>query len=535
MARDDKNRVKIFDTTLRDGEQSPGISLNRQEKVEIAHQLARLGVDVIEAGFPITSPGDFESVQAISREVHGPVICGLARTGVQDIDAAWNAIKDSERPRIHTFIATSDIHIERKLQTTKDDVKGQARAAVAHAKQYTDDVEFSPEDGSRSDVEFMAEVIQIALDEGATTINVPDTVGFTMPHEYQAMFEELYRLVPDLKNVTVSVHCHNDLGLAVANSFAGLQAGCRQVECAMNGIGERAGNTSLEELVMLLHTRESSVDLWTGINTKEIARTSRMVSRLTGYPVQPNKAIVGRNAFAHEAGIHQDGVLKERTTYEIMDATTIGLETNSIVLGKHSGRHALRKALEELGFQVEGAALNTAFKRFKELADKKKKVTALDLEALVTDEMRQAPTAYAIDWFDVEASSTRAPLAKVGVKMPDGRVVEGSFTGDGPVDAFFSAINAATGLEARLKEFHVSAVTGGRDALGEVTVLLELDGQLAVGPGRVHRHPGGVGQGLSESALERAVRVARRRGRAPPARRDRGRSVLVGVGELHLG
>ena len=483
MARDESNRVKIFDTTLRDGEQSPGISLNRHEKVEIAHQLARLGVDVIEAGFPITSPGDFEAVQAIARDVQGPVICGLARTGVQDIDAAWNAIKDSERPRIHTFIATSDIHIERKLQTTKDDVKGQARAAVAHAKQYTDDVEFSPEDGSRSDVEFMAEVIQIALDEGATTINVPDTVGFTMPHEYKAMFEQLYRLVPGLKDVTVSVHCHNDLGLAVANSFAGLQAGCRQVECAVNGIGERAGNTSLEELVMLLHTRESSVDLWTGINTKEIARTSRMVSRLTGYPVQPNKAIVGRNAFAHEAGIHQDGVLKERTTYEIMDATTIGLETNSIVLGKHSGRHALRKALEELGFQVEGAALNTAFKRFKELADKKKKVTALDLEALVTDEMRQAPTAYAIDWFDVEASSTRAPLARVGVRMPDGHVAEGSFTGDGPVDAFFSAINAATGLEARLKEFHVSAVTGGRDALGEVTVLLEFEGRLASGQG----------------------------------------------------
>ena len=483
MARDESNRVKIFDTTLRDGEQSPGISLNRQEKVEIAHQLGRLGVDIIEAGFPITSPGDFEAVQAIAREVHGPVICGLARTAVQDIDAAWNAIKDSERPRIHTFIATSDIHIERKLQTTKEDVKGQARAAVAHAKQYTDDVEFSPEDGSRSDVEFMAEVIQIAIDEGATTINVPDTVGFTMPHEYKAMFEDLYRLVPDLTKVTVSVHCHNDLGLAVANSFAGLQAGCRQVECAMNGIGERAGNTSLEELVMLLHTRESSVDLWTGINTKEIARTSRMVSRLTGYPVQPNKAIVGRNAFAHEAGIHQDGVLKERTTYEIMDATTIGLETNSIVLGKHSGRHALRKALEELGFQVEGAALNTAFKRFKELADKKKKVTALDLEALVTDEMRQAPTTYAIDWFDVEASSNRAPLARVGVRMPDGSVAEGSFTGDGPVDAFFSAINAATGLEARLKEYHVSAVTGGRDALGEVTVLLEFDGSLASGQG----------------------------------------------------
>src|SRR5947209_9578343 len=269
---DGSDHVRIFDTTLRDGEQSPGISLNRQEKLEIAHQLARLGVDIIEAGFPITSPGDFESVQAIAREVQGPVICGLARTGSQDIDAAWNAVRDAERPRIHTFIATSDIHIERKLQTTRDDVKGQARAAVAHAKQYTDDVEFSPEDGSRSDVEFMAEVIQIALDEGATTINVPDTVGYTMPHEYGAMFKELYRLVPDLRKVVVSVHCHNDLGLAVANSFAGLQAGCRQVECAVNGIGERAGNASLEEIVMLLHTRASSVALWTGANTREIAR-----------------------------------------------------------------------------------------------------------------------------------------------------------------------------------------------------------------------------------------------------------------------
>src|SRR2546429_1023835 len=298
--RQDEDRVRIFDTTLRDGEQSPGISLNVQEKLEIAHQLARLGADIIEAGFPITSPGDFEAVESIAREVHGPVICGLARTSFQDIDAAWNAIKDSERPRIHTFIATSDIHIERKLQTTRDDVKGQARAAVAHAKAYTEDVEFSPEDGSRSDVEFMAEVVQIALDEGATTINVPDTVGYTMPDEYGAMFEELYRLVPDLRNVVVSVHCHNDLGLAVANSFAGLQAGCRQVEGAVNGIGERGGKASLEEIVILLPTRESHGGLWTEINTREIARTSRLVSRLTGYPVQPNKAIVGRKRVSHQ-------------------------------------------------------------------------------------------------------------------------------------------------------------------------------------------------------------------------------------------
>src|SRR5881396_636910 len=321
---EDPNRVLIFDTTLRDGEQSPGISLNTQEKLEIAQQLARLGVDVIEAGFPITSPGDFEAVQSIAREVHGPVICGLARTSFQDIDAAWKAIKDSERPRIHTFIATSDIHIEGKLQTTREDVKGQARAAVAHAREYTDDVEFSPEDGSRSDVEFMAEVIQIAIDEGATTINVPDTVGYTMPHEYAEMFTRLYELVPKLRDVVVSVHCHNDLGLAVANSLAGVTAGARQVECAINGIGERAGNASLEEIVMLLHTRESTVDLWTGINTREIARTSRLVSRLTGYAVQPNKAIVGRNAFAHEAGIHQHGVLADRRTYEIMDAESVG-------------------------------------------------------------------------------------------------------------------------------------------------------------------------------------------------------------------
>jgi 2-isopropylmalate synthase len=483
MERAEKDRVKIFDTTLRDGEQSPGISLNKQEKLEIAHQLARLRVDIIEAGFPIASPGDFEAVEAIAREVHGPVICGLARTGFQDIDAAWNAVKDSERPRIHTFISTSDIHIEHQLQTTREDVKGQARAAVAHAKQYTDDVEFSPMDATRSELEYTAEVIQIALDEGATTINVPDTVGYSMPHEYAAMWEELYRMVPGLAEVVTSVHCHDDLGLAVANSFSGIQAGCRQVECAINGIGERAGNASLEEIAMLLHTREAAVGFHTGVVTTEIARTSRMVSRLTGYSVQPNKAIVGRNAFAHESGIHQDGVLKERTTYEIMDAASIGLEHNSLVLGKHSGRHALRNALEELGFEVEGAALNMAFKRFKELADKKKKVTALDLEAIVSDEMKQVPTAFEIESFEVEASNVRAPLARVSVRMPDGSVGSGSFTGDGPVDAFFSAINAATGHDARLKEYHVSAVTGGRDALGEVTVLLELRGRLSSGAG----------------------------------------------------
>jgi 2-isopropylmalate synthase len=494
--RSDANRVLIFDTTLRDGEQSPGISLNKQEKLEIAHQLTRLGVDIIEAGFPITSPGDFESVQAIAREVEGPVICGLARTSKQDIEAAWNAVRDSERPRIHTFLATSDVHIERKLQTTREDVKGQVRAAVAQAREYTEDVEFSPEDGSRSDVNYMAEVIQIALDEGATTINVPDTVGYTMPHEYMAMFAELYRLLPGLADVVVSVHCHDDLGLAVANSLAGLQAGCRQVECAINGIGERAGNAALEEIAMLLHTREPKLGLWTGIETTEIARTSRLVSRLTGYQVQPNKAIVGRNAFAHEAGIHQDGVLKERTTYEIMDATTVGLRSNSIVLGKHSGRHALSKALQEMGFEIDGQALNTAFKRFKEIADRKKQVTAMDLEALVTDELRSEDVGgYTLEWFEVDASSLRPPHARVSVALPDGSSAKGTFTGDGPIDAIFQAINAATGMHAKLSDFTIGAVTEGQDALGEVSIVVEVAGFT------------GAGQGVSTDIIDAAGRA----------------------------
>jgi 2-isopropylmalate synthase len=492
---EDPTRVLIFDTTLRDGEQSPGISLNTQEKLEIAQQLARLGVDVIEAGFPITSPGDFEAVQAISRTVEGPVIAGLARTHVGDIDAAWNAVKDAPRRRIHTFISTSDIHIVHQLQTTREDVKGQARAAVAHAKQYLDDVEFSPMDATRADVEFTAEVCQIAIDEGATTINIPDTVGYAMPHEYAALLHGLYELVPDLHDVVLSVHCHDDLGLAVANSFAGVLAGARQVECAINGIGERAGNASLEEIVMLLHTRQADVGLHTAAVTTEIARTSRMVSRLTGYAVQPNKAIVGRNAFAHESGIHQDGVLKERTTYEIMDATTVGLEANSIVLGKHSGRHALQQALADLGFPLSGQTLNTAFKRFKEIADKKKQVTAMDLEALVADELRQEISGFQLEWFDVEASSRRPPHATVGVRGPDGEELVGSFTGDGPVDAIFHAINTATGTDARLREFRVDAVTGGQDALGESSVVLEVGGVS------------GSGQGVSTDILEAAARA----------------------------
>jgi 2-isopropylmalate synthase len=478
------DRVIIFDTTLRDGEQSPGISLNPAEKLEIAHQLARLGVDVIEAGFPISSPGDFDAVRSIARDVHGPVIAGLARAHATDIDRAWEAVREAERPRIHTFISTSDIHIVHQLQSTREDVKGQARAAVAHAKALVDDVEFSPMDATRADVEYTAEVLQIALDEGATTINIPDTVGYAMPQEYADFLTRLYELVPGLRDVVVSVHCHDDLGLAVANSFAGVLAGARQVECAVNGIGERAGNASLEEIVMLLRTRQQAIGIDSGVNTRELARTSRLVSRLTGYPVQPNKAVVGRNAFAHESGIHQDGVLKERTTYEIMEASSVGADdVSSIVLGKHSGRHALKSALEELGFQVSGQTLNTAFKRFKELADKKKQVTAMDLEALVTDELRDAVRAYSLEWFDVEASTRRPPHARVAIRTPDDELLEGDFTGDGPVDAIFRAINAATRRDVRLREFRIDAVTGGQDALGEASVVLELSGQSAAGQG----------------------------------------------------
>jgi 2-isopropylmalate synthase len=479
----DANRVHIFDTTLRDGEQSPGISLNTAEKVEIAQQLARLGVDVIEAGFPITSPGDFEAVQEIARRVEGPTVAGLARTHKADIDAAWGAVKDAARPRIHTFISTSDIHIEHQLKTDREDVKGQARAAVAMARAFCEDVEFSPMDATRADVEFTAEVVAIAVEEGATVVNIPDTVGYTTPEEYAAYLGKLYELVPGLSGVELSVHCHDDLGLAVANSYAGVLAGARQVECAVNGIGERAGNCSLEEIAMLIHVREDTHGLSTGINTREIARTSRMVSRLTGYAVQPNKAVVGRNAFAHESGIHQDGVLKERSTYEIMDATEVGLESNSIVLGKHSGRHALKDALEQLGFKIEGNALNAAFKAFKEVADRKKQVTALDLEAIVSDEMRDRSDAHELAWFEVSAGSKVEPSAKVAVTLPSGEEAVGESSGDGPVDAIFRAIQQATKTESELRQYTVDAVTGGEDALGQVTVMLRTDGKLASGQG----------------------------------------------------
>ena len=506
MNTSSSNYVRIFDTSLRDGEQAPGASMTSAEKLEVARQLARLGVDVIEAGFPAASPDDLAAAQTIAAEVgqvsvagrpqsEPPVICGLARCTKNDIDAAWNGVKGARHPRIHTFLATSDLHLKHKLRMTREEMTAKAVEMVAYARSLCADIEFSPEDAGRSDPEFLYTVLAAVIKAGATTLNIPDTVGYTMPDEFKAYLTRLYELAPGLKDVVLSVHCHDDLGLAVANSFAGVQVGARQVECAINGIGERAGNASLEEIVMLLHTRRADVGVRTGVVTQELARTSRLVSRLTGYVVQPNKAIVGRNEFAHESGIHQDGVLKERTTFEIMDATTVGLDANSIVLGKHSGRHALRQALSELGIEVDGQVLNTAFKRFKQIADKKKQVTAMDLEALVTDELREEIQAYALEWFEVEASSRRPPHATVGVTLPDGSEATGSFTGDGPVDAIFHAINAATGVDARLREFRVDAVTGGQDALGETSVVLELGGVT------------GAGQGVSTDIIEAAGRA----------------------------
>ena len=510
--RDPKDRVFLFDTTLRDGEQSPGISLSGAEKLEIAQQLARLGVDIIEAGFPIASPGDFDAVQTIAREVHGPVVCGLARAVPADIERCWEAIKDSERPRIHTFCSTSDIHIEHQMQNTREDVLGLTRASVAQARELCEDVEFSPMDATRSEVEFIAQVLQVALDEGASTINIPDTVGYAVPEEYAAFLTRLYELVPDLRNATLSTHCHNDLGLAVANSLAGAEAGARQIECAINGIGERAGNASTEEIIMALQVRGRRLGgLWTGASSQEISRTSRLVSRLTGYPVQPNKAIVGANAFAHESGIHQDGVLKNRETFEIMDARSVGLAHNQLVLGKHSGRAALRAALEELGYELDGQALNQAFTRFKELADRKKDVSALDLEALVTDELREtAGGSYHFVSYALNVVDGRPPHATVQVREPNEDVVEGSFSGDGPIDAVFRAINSATGVDVRLREFRVGAVTGGQDALGEVTVVVELGADGA--PIRSDL-PGtesgdrvtGAGQGVATDIIEAAA------------------------------
>ena len=483
--RDPSKRVTFFDTTLRDGEQSPGIHLNLREKVEIAQQLARLGVDVVEAGFPITSPGDFEGVQAIAKEVGGITVAALARANEKDVTVAGEAVLPAARPRIHTFIATSDIHLTHKLKKDRTEVLALAVDAVRLARSIVEDVEFSCEDATRSDRSYVAEVIGAAIAEGATTINIPDTVGYTMPNEFQSFLTELYERCPSLNDVTLSVHCHNDLGLAVANSLAGLHVGARQIECCVNGIGERAGNASLEEMAMILRTRAEDVDgLWCGVNTEEITRASRLVSRLTGYTIQPNKAVVGRNAFAHEAGIHQHGVLANPLTYEIMDATSVGLAKSEIVLGKHSGRHALRNALEELGYTMDDDQLNQVFTRFKEVADRKGELSALDLDALMGDEVRmESADGPRLAGVSFAGGPGDPPQATVVIAYPDGARQEAEGSGDGPVYAIMTAIDGALGTQGRLLEYSVHAVTSGKDALAEARVVCEIDGGTQTGLG----------------------------------------------------
>ena len=467
--------VRIFDTTLRDGEQSPGIALNAAEKVEIARQLERLGVDIIEAGFAISSPGEVEGIRAVSQAVEC-VVASLARTNDEDIDAAIESLDQANNPRIHTFIATSDIHLEHKLRMTRDQVIEAADRAVRRAKAFTADVEFSCEDATRTDIDFMAQVVRVAIAAGATTINIPDTVGYTVPEEYIEILTGLRERVPELDNVILSVHCHNDLGMAVANSMAGVMAGARQVECTINGIGERAGNASLEEIVMLLRTRKPRFGLDTAVNTREIVRTSRMVSRLTGYSVQPNKAVVGRNAFAHEAGIHQHGVLADRRTYEIMDAESVGLAGSDIVLGKHSGRHALRQAFSELGYTIEGEELKRAFERFKEIADRKQRISSLDLEAIASDSLREREDDHHLLSLAISTRTGQPARAEVTVSAGDGEET-GIAEGDGPVDAAFNAIDQVLRVPVTLVEYTIGAVSGGADALGEVRVVVESAGR----------------------------------------------------------
>ncbi len=479
-----QDSVLIFDTTLRDGEQSPGATLNVEEKLEIARQLSRLGVDICEAGFPIASPGDFEAVRRIA-EVVGPltegretgqpmVIAGLARANQEDIARAHEAVKVAPRHRIHTFLATSDIHLKHKLKIDREECVEQVVKAVRYARSLCDDVEFSPEDAGRSDPEFLTVVLGEAIKAGATTINVPDTVGYTTPEEFGWLIDYLVKNTPGADQAVWSVHCHDDLGLATANTLAGIKAGARQAEVTINGIGERAGNTSLEEVVMAIQTRPQVFDLRTGIDTTQITRASRMVSAYTGMAVQPNKAIVGANAFAHEAGIHQDGMLKSHLTYEIMRPDTVGLSSSRLVLGKHSGRHAFRVRLEEMGFgDLSGDEINVAFDRFKRLADKKKVVADADIEAIIADEIYQPPETWHLNHIQVSCGDHSIPTATVNLKGPDGEIHQDAALGTGPVDAVYQAINRIVGVPNTLTEFSVKAVTGGIDAVGEVTIRVQ--------------------------------------------------------------
>jgi 2-isopropylmalate synthase len=476
-------RVLIFDTTLRDGEQSPGCSMNLPEKLTLARQLARLGVDIIEAGFPIASEGDLESVKAVAREVREPIICALARTSRADIEHAQEALAQAARPRIHTFIATSDIHLRHKLRMTREQVLEEVDRAVRQARGHVDDVEFSAEDATRSDWDFLVQVFSVAIEAGARTLNVPDTVGYTTPSEYFDLIQFLRRQIPGSEQVVFSLHCHDDLGLAVANSLSAIRAGARQVECTVNGIGERAGNTAMEEVVMALKTRPDvfgGAD--TGIVTAEIYPTSRLLSSIIGVAVPPNKAIVGDNAFAHEAGIHQDGVLKNKMTYEIMTPQSIGRPSNELVLGKHSGRHAFRDRLRELGFDLAGDELEAAFRRFKALADKKKTIYNEDLEALAADVGMHAEDRFVLGDLSIVAGTFAAPTGTVELAI-DGARRKATATGTGPVDAVFKAIAELTDTKSELVRYQVNAITAGMDAQGEVSVTLSEGGRRVIGHG----------------------------------------------------
>ena len=474
------DRVIIFDTTLRDGEQSPGCSMNLDEKLRVAEALEAMGVDVIEAGFPIASDGDFEAVREVSKVTKEAIVCGLSRAKAIDIDRAAEALKPAKRPRIHTFISTSPLHMKHKLQMEPDDVHAAVIESVSHARKYTDDVEWSPEDGSRSEHDFLCRCVESAIKAGATTVNIPDTVGYAVPEEFSALISMLMNRVPNIDQVVISVHCHNDLGLAVANSLAAIQTGARQVECTINGIGERAGNAAMEEIVMALRTRQDFMPYTVGVDSVHITKASRLISAITGFTVQPNKAIVGANAFAHESGIHQDGMLKNAQTYEIMTPESVGLSQSTLVLGKHSGRHAFKKKLANLGYSLGDNALEDAFKRFKDLADKKKDVFDEDLIALIGEEIRTNDRIKLISLELLCGTVHRPPKAGLMLDI-DGTEKSCEATGDGPVDAAFNAVKALFPHSARLQLYQVNAVTQGTDAQAEVSVRLEEDGKTVNG------------------------------------------------------
>jgi len=477
------DKVIIFDTTLRDGEQAAGGTLNIQEKIEIARQLERLGVDVIEAGFPISSPGDFEAVRLIAKEVHTPIICALARAHPTDVDRAWESVKEAKHPRIHVFLSASDIHLLHQLKKTREQVLQMSRDMVAKAKKYTDDIEFSPMDASRAEPEYIYHVLEAVIKAGATTVNIPDTVGYAIPGEFGNLIEGIFRNVPNINKAVISVHCHNDLGLAVANSLESIKRGARQVECTINGIGERAGNTSLEEIVMTIKTRKDFFNLTTNVDTKQIYKTSRLVSEVTGFVVQSNKAIVGANAFRHASGIHQDGLIKMLKTYEIMDPRSVGIPASSLVLGKLSGRHAFRERLAELGYSLNEESFKRAFTAFQEVADKKKEITDKDIESLVAEEQRTVSEVYHLDRLQVTCGDRGIPTAAVRLTGPEGEVLADAALGTGPIDAVYKAINKIVGVPNDLTEFSVNSVTEGIDAIGAVLVRIESEGITYTGRG----------------------------------------------------